>query len=53
VHDELVFEIPEGEIKKTVRMVSEIMENIYQMKVPLKTEAKIGPDWGSLELVSA
>jgi DNA polymerase-1 len=48
VHDELVLEVPQDELKKTASLVQEVMENAYQMSVPLGTEARYGPSWGDL-----
>ncbi len=49
VHDELVFEVPEDEIVAMKRLVSERMENVYALKVPLKVELGVGPNWRDLE----
>jgi len=48
VHDELVLEVPQEELRKTASLVQEVMENAYQMSVPLGTEARYGPSWGDL-----
>jgi DNA polymerase-1 len=48
VHDELVFEVPEKELKKTQKAVQEVMQGAYDLKVPLKTDAKAGPNWASM-----
>lgn len=45
VHDELVLECPQEELKKTARIVRDVMETAYELKVPLKTEARYGPNW--------
>ena len=49
VHDELVLECPEAEVVETAKLVQGIMENAYQLQVPLRTDAKQGRDWGSLQ----
>ncbi len=49
VHDELVFEVPEDEIDEMKRLVTERMENVHSLKVPLKVDAGIGPNWRDLE----
>ena len=49
VHDELVFEVPEAEIDTMKRLVTERMENVYQLKVPLKVDVGVGPNWRDLE----
>lgn len=52
VHDELVFECPPEELQETARVVTEQMENAYQLVVPLLTEARYGTSWGALEPVA-
>jgi DNA polymerase-1 len=49
VHDELVFEVPEGEVDTMKRLVSERMENVRALKVPLKVEVGVGLNWRDLE----
>jgi len=48
VHDELVFECPEGELARLARLVKREMEGAMKLDVPLKVEAKAGPDWYSV-----
>ncbi len=45
VHDELVFEVPEGEIRDVQVLVREEMEGVYRLDVPLKADIKIGGNW--------
>lgn len=49
VHDELVFEIQESQIKQTTEIIRDVMENIVKLKVPLVVDIKIGRNWGELE----
>ncbi|MEX0617116.1 MAG: DNA polymerase I [Candidatus Woykebacteria bacterium] len=49
VHDELVFEVPENELKKIAPIVKEIMENSFPLSVPLVVEVKVGKNWGSMK----
>ncbi|MEK7075555.1 MAG: DNA polymerase, partial [Patescibacteria group bacterium] len=49
VHDELVFEIQETEVKKYAEKIKEIMENAYKLKVPLVVDVKVGDDWGDMK----
>jgi DNA polymerase-1 len=49
VHDELVFEVPESEVDTVKRLVTDRMENVYQLKVPLKVDVGVGPNWRDLE----
>lgn len=47
VHDELVFEAPEGEIERLAAMVREAMTGVVQLAVPLEVSVAWGPDWAS------
>ena len=49
VHDELLFECPVDEQSKTVDLVKRVMSEAYTLKVPLKTDAKAGPNWYDLQ----
>jgi len=49
VHDELVFEVPEGEVDTMKRLVTERMENVYSLRVPLKVDVGVGKNWRDLE----
>ena len=50
VHDELVFEAPEGEAEKLIEMATEIMSGAalpaQDISVPLEVEAKAADTWG-------
>jgi DNA polymerase-1 len=45
VHDELIFEAPEGEIPSLSKLVKEHMEGVVDMKVPLKVDCNWGSNW--------
>ncbi len=49
VHDELIFEVNESEVDKTVAVVAEVMEKSpepsLKLSVPLKVEANAADDW--------
>ncbi len=51
VHDELVLECPQKELKKTAQLVRTMMENAYNLVIPLRTEARSGHDWGDLSVL--
>jgi DNA polymerase-1 len=51
VHDELVLECPQKELKKTAKIVRTMMENAYNLVIPLKTEARYGRNWGDLSML--
>nr|WP_051291266.1 DNA polymerase I [Fictibacillus gelatini] len=45
VHDELIFEAPEHEIKLLKRLVPEVMESALKLDVPLKVDINYGKTW--------
>jgi len=45
VHDELVFEVPPEELDTVTPLVKEIMEHIWDLKVPLKVNVAVGENW--------
>jgi DNA polymerase-1 len=49
VHDELVFEVPEKEIKKVAGFIKEAMEKVVKLKVPVVAEVEVGKNWGKME----
>jgi DNA polymerase-1 len=53
VHDELVLECPLEQLQATARIVQERMQQAYKLAVPLKTDAKAGPNWAEMEAVAA
>lgn len=48
VHDELLLEVPEGDLEETARLVVGEMEGAVDLSVPLVAEAKHGPSWGEM-----
>jgi DNA polymerase-1 len=48
VHDELVIECPEKELTQTAAIVQKVMAGAAQLKVPLLTEARYGPNWDQM-----
>jgi DNA polymerase-1 len=53
VHDELIFEVPEEELEQAMRVVTQEMENAFELSVPLVTEARVGSNWGELTVVDS
>ena len=51
VHDELVLEVPEGELLPVSRLVKETMEGAYELKAKLKVDLEAGPNWYEMEPV--
>jgi DNA polymerase I len=49
VHDELVFEVPDGEVEKTLPVVQRVMEEAplpaVSLSVPLQVEARAAGNW--------
>ncbi len=45
VHDELVLEVPEGELDRASALVKDEMENVYPLKIPLKVDINWGKNW--------
>jgi DNA polymerase-1 len=45
VHDELIFEVPDGELEKTAEVVRRTMEAAAHLSVPLVCETGVGPSW--------
>ncbi|WP_431469154.1 DNA polymerase I [Sphingosinithalassobacter sp. LHW66-3] len=51
VHDELVFELPEGDVEAAKPVIERVMataaEPAVQLSVPLGVEIGVGPSWGA------
>ncbi len=45
IHDELVFNVVKEEKEKVTKIVTELMENAYNLDVPLKVEVEFGDNW--------
>lgn len=45
VHDELVFEVPPEEMDEVKKLVKEIMEGVWRLKVPLRVNIACGKNW--------
>jgi len=49
VHDELVFEVPDAELERTLPVVSKVMEEAplpaLALSVPLKVDARAARNW--------
>jgi DNA polymerase-1 len=49
VHDELVFELPEGEVARTLPVVKKVMEHApmpaLDLSVPLAVDARAADNW--------
>ena len=45
VHDELVFEVPEGEVEWVRTEIPRLMAGVADLKVPLLADVGVGPNW--------
>ncbi|HWQ46342.1 MAG TPA: DNA polymerase I, partial [Longilinea sp.] len=52
VHDELVLECSQAELKKTAEVVCHTMEKAYTLSIPLIADARSGKNWGELQELS-
>ncbi len=45
IHDELVFEAPEGEVAAACEIIRDAMENLVPLEVPLVVDIGVGNNW--------
>ncbi|MCP3956157.1 MAG: hypothetical protein GY697_28675, partial [Desulfobacterales bacterium] len=45
VHDEIIFEVPENEEESLTKLAKNVMENLYDLKVPLIVNIGSGKNW--------
>jgi DNA polymerase-1 len=45
VHDELLLEVPEGELEPTREATCSAMERVFPLDVPLVVDARVGTNW--------
>jgi DNA polymerase I len=48
IHDELLLELPTGQLAETARLVEEVMEGVVTFQVPLIVDLRAGKNWGEL-----
>ncbi len=53
VHDELVIEVPRGEVPTLVPLVRRAMSEAYPLVVPLVVDVKVGDNWQEMTPVEA
>ncbi len=51
VHDELVFDVPEGEAVRLAREVRRVMETTVTLTVPVEVTVKTGPNWAEMKKI--
>jgi DNA polymerase-1 len=49
VHDELVFEVPDGEMSTMRKLVPEVMSSAVELSIPLKVDTKECKNWGEMK----
>ncbi len=49
VHDELVFETPDEDIKKVALFLEEEMESVCKISVPVQVDISYGTNWKDLK----
>lgn len=45
IHDELVFEVKEGEVKKAKELIKKELESVYKIKAPIEVKIGLGQNW--------
>lgn len=45
IHDELIFEVPDDEVAQISTLVRDVMQNVFQLKVPLLVDITVGKNW--------
>ncbi len=49
VHDELIIETPAEHKEECAKLLQEVMEGVFELKVPLKADTNVGRTWFSLK----
>ncbi len=49
IHDELLFELPQHELKEFTKKIKHTMEHAIELDVPLKVNTTTGKNWGELD----
>jgi DNA polymerase-1 len=49
IHDELLLEVEENAVKEVTKIVSDIMDKVVELKVPLFVDVATGPNWADLK----
>jgi DNA polymerase-1 len=48
IHDELLFEVPEAEVKEMKSLVAQLMPHAFELCVPVKIDIKLGKNWAEM-----
>jgi DNA polymerase-1 len=49
VHDELVLQVPQDELRRVAKLVRSLMENAFELDASLKVDMKTGRNWEEME----
>lgn len=49
VHDDLLFEVPEGELASVAAPIQTAMESALALDVPVRVDLKTGPNWAEMK----
>ncbi|MBK8575690.1 MAG: DNA polymerase I [Elusimicrobia bacterium] len=49
VHDDLLFEVPEGELARVAGPIQKTMESALALTVPVRVDLKVGPNWAEMK----
>lgn len=53
IHDELLFEVPEGKVHDVARPIQRLMQDAFPLSVPLVADARSGPTWAEMRPVAS
>ncbi len=45
VHDEVILEVPEGEVEDTRHLVEQVLSSVVELSVPLEVDSAVGETW--------
>ena len=48
LHDEVIFEIPEKLLSSVAEIITQKMQSVYKLSIPLTVRLKAGPSWGQM-----
>lgn len=48
VHDELIIEAPKEKVKEIAKIITDAMENVIDLGLPIVAEVKAGKNWGEM-----
>ncbi len=52
VHDELVLECPDDEVRVVAPLVRQVMENAYALKSKLRVDVAVGSNWDEMKSIA-